>query len=115
MWHFGDADAGIRPFKRLKSKVHLKKVDRASHSKASKLMAEFSDVPDNVTRPSAATIAAFQQQYTARCISIYGMPQPPCRAKSLSFSTVYDKLRKRKRETVDDDSDGADDDHDEDD
>ena len=110
VWNFGDADGGIRPFKKLKSKIHLKKGDRSSHSKASKLMSEFPDVPDDITRASAATMATFQQHYTALCITLYGVPQPPNRAKLLSFSTVYDKLRKRKRENADEGDVSADDD-----
>lgn len=95
LWHFGDRQARVRPFKQFKTRAdfHTKK-NQQMYSKMKYVMAKL-PTPVATERPDASDESQFNAAFDHLTAGIYD--KVPTNVLEVSYITVYDRLsRKRK-------------------
>ena len=92
MWHFGNRDTGVRPYKLLtNTRVHLAhcpETTRQYYTRMKSLMARF---PEPVTPfQSEATRQQFDAAFTELCQGVY--TRVPQTSRGISILTFYDRV-----------------------
>lgn len=93
LWHFGDRPARIRPYRLLSAEHHLDARDRPNLTKLKKVVQKMPEpvAPQGGLRPEDTT--AFNTAFAAICARVYAQGVP-ARADDLTYSTLYEKMRK---------------------
>ncbi len=102
LWHFGDRENRIRPYRLFKSRLDITKRNRKAYSSMKGVMAVLPQPDPALSAVTPEALAVFNAAFPAVAATAYD-GKPPPNVGNIAFITIYERLRKRR--AADDEAD----------